>query len=136
LEEPEPVPLEKAFDGHYPVGITDFGWDGKLLEYEGQLEYSCDFEGIGFVIPGHVRKLLPENKDTDLMLDVFVDGVLHEEAILPTSYRSRRNELTWKYNLAEGPHKVRIVWKNPQDGYAIVMAAVQIYGPQPINFAK
>ena len=136
LEEPKPVRLEKAFDGHFPVQITDFGWDGKLLEYDSQLEYSFDFEGIGFVIPGHVRKLLSESKDIDLLLDVFVDGELHEQAILPTAYRSRRNDLTWKYDLADGPHEVRIVWKNPQTGYAIVMASVLVYGSQPINFTK
>ena len=136
LEEPKPVRYEKAFDGHFPIQRMDFGWDGKKLEYDGQLEYSFDFEGIGFVMLGRSRKLKSDKQDMDLLLDVFIDGELHEQAVLPTSNRSRRNELTWKYNLADGSHKVRIEWKNSQEGYGITMADVLIYGPQPKNFAK
>jgi hypothetical protein len=72
----------------------------------------------------------------DLLLDVFIDGELHEQAILPTSNRSRRNELTWKYNLADGRHSVRVIWKNPEEGYGITMADVLVYGPQSKNFTK
>ena len=136
LEEPQPVRFEKAFDGHFPVEITDFGWDGKLLEYDGQVEHGFDFEGKGFVIPGHVRKLDADKADMDILLDVYIDGEHYEQAVLPTSYRARRNDLTWKYNLEDGPHKVRIVWNNPQAGYAVVLAAVQVYGPEAIDFTK
>jgi hypothetical protein len=136
MEEPEPVRFEKAFEGHFPVQQMDFGWDGKMLEYEGPLEYSFDFEGIGFVMLGRSRKLNADKEDMDLLLDVFVDGELHEQAILPTSFRARRNELTWKYKLPDGNHKVRIEWKNPREGYGITMADILVYGPRPINFSK
>ena len=136
LEEPEPVRFEKAFDGHFPIQRMDFGWDGKRLENGGALEYGFEFDGIGFVMLGRAQKYQSESKDIDILLDVFVDGELHEQAVLPTSYRSRRNELTWKYNMTDGSHKVRIEWKNPQKGYGITMADILVYGPQPKNFAK
>jgi len=131
MEAPEPVRLEKAFEGHFPIQRMDFGWDGKKLEKDGDLEYGFDFEGIGFVMLGRAQKLQPDNRDINLLLDVFIDGELHEQAVLPTSYQSRRNELTWKYNLEDGTHNVRVEWKNPEDGYGIIMADVLVYGPQP-----
>ncbi len=136
LEEPKPVRYEKAFDGHFPIQRMDFGWDGKKLESNGNLEYNFDFNGIGFVLLGRSQKQQREKKDMDLLLDVFIDGELHEQAILPTSNRSRRNELTWKYNLADGSHSVRVIWKNPEEGYGITMADVLVYGPQSKNFTK
>jgi ADP-ribosylglycohydrolase len=133
LEEPEPVRFEKAFDGHFPVQRMDFGWDGKKLESKGELEYSFDFSGIGFVLLGRSQKLQPDKKDLDLLLDVYIDGELYEQALLPTYYLKRRNELTWKYNLTDNTHNVRIVWRNPTDGYGITMADVLVYSPQPVH---
>ena len=133
LEKPEPVRFEKAFDGHFPVQRMDFGWDGKKLESDGALEYSFDFKGIGFVLLGRSQKLQPDKKDLDLLLDVYIDGELYEQALLPTYYLKRRNELTWKYNLTDDTHNVRIVWRNPTDGYGITMADVLVYGPQPVH---
>jgi len=136
LEEPKPVQYEKAFEGHYPIKRMDFGWDGRKLESGGELEYNFDFNGTGFVMLGRSQKFQSEKDDMDLLLDVYIDDELHEKAILPTYYLKRRNELTWKYNLADGSHNVRVIWKNPEDGYGITMADVLVYGPQPMNFAK
>ena len=136
LEEPVPVPLEIAFEGHFPIERRDFGRSGKKLDNGENQEFAFEFDGIGFVLLGQPRKLQSEKPDFDLLMDVFIDGELHEEAILPTSNRSRRNELTWKYNLENGTHTVRIVWKNPREGYAITMAGALVYGPQPENFTK
>jgi hypothetical protein len=136
LEEPEAVRYEKAFDGHFPVQRMDFGWDGKRLDSGGELDYEFDFNGTGFVLLGRSQKYQSEQDDVELILDIYIDDELYEKAILPTSYLKRRNELTWKYNLADGPHKVRIVWENPREGFGIIMADVLIYGPQPHNFAK
>jgi hypothetical protein len=136
LEEPKPVRFEKAFEEHFPIQRIDFGWDGRKLESGGELEFNFDFRGTGFVLLGRSQKFQPEKVDMDLLLDVYIDDQLHENAILPTYYLKRRNELTWKYNLEDENHKVRIVWKNPQEGYGIVMADILVYGPQPKNFTK
>ena len=62
---------------------------------------------------------------------VYIDGELHELALLPTGYQGRRHELTWKYNLENSEHQVRVVWKNPTGGYRIDLGDVLVYGPVP-----
>ena len=67
------------------------------------------------------------------MVDVFIDGELLEEAILPTLNRARRHDITWKYNLGEGDHEVKIIWKDPAEGYRIEVTKVIIYGHEPVS---
>jgi hypothetical protein len=136
MEAPEPVTLEKAFEGHFPVRKTNFRGEERQLVKDGAAEHIFVFKGIGFVLQGWARKGQSELKDMDLLLDVYIDGELHEQTVLPTSYRTRRNELTWKYGLADDTHNVRIVWKNPAEGFGIEMNNILVYGPEPKNYAK
>ena len=129
VDAPQPVRYEKAFEGHFPTGTIDFGWGGKILEFGNTTEYSFNFEGIGFVLKGRTGKHAGYEEDALLILDVYVDGELHESAQLPTSFTERRHELTWKYNLEQGAHEVRVVLKKPLEGYSVQMDRVLIYGP-------
>ena len=95
----------------------------------GKTSYEIEFEGIGFVIRGAARKLSGTAQDKELMVEVFVDDALHEEAVLPTSQQARRHDLTWKYKLDPGSHTAKIQWKNPTEGYFIEVNKVIIYGP-------
>jgi len=70
------------------------------------------------------------SEDKDLLIEVYVDGQLYEEATLPTGYQGRRHELTWKYKLENGDHTVKLVWKNPEKGYRIDVGNAIIYGPE------
>jgi len=70
-------------------------------------------------------------EDADLHIDVYVDGVFHEEAVIPTSFQARRHELCWKYKLEDGEHTVKVVWKDPAAGYTIDLNSVVVYGPEP-----
>jgi hypothetical protein len=92
---------------------------------------SIEFEGKGFVIRGGAWKLPGTSQDKDLLVEVYVDDELYEEAVLPTSQQARRHDLTWKYKLDNGVHTAKIVWKNPTDGYTIEVDKVIIYGPKP-----
>jgi hypothetical protein len=133
LEKPLPVKYEKAFEGHFPVkNIPVLGNERQLLP-GGNAEYGFAFEGKGFVISGAARKLPGNTEEKDLMVDVFIDGVLSEEAVLPTLNRTRRHDITWKYNLEQGDHEVKIIWKDPAEGYRVEVTKVIIYGPEPVS---
>ncbi len=131
MEQPVPVKYEKAFEGHYPIQIIPVLWGESSLLAGGNLEYEFDFTGKGFVVRGAARKLQGITKDMDLMVEVFIDDELYEEAVMPTSSQNRRHDLTWKYKLTEGEHHVKIVWKNPMEGYKVEVSKVIIYGSEP-----
>jgi len=131
VTEPEAVKFEVAFEGHYPIDNQIVKWGENRMTYGGNTGYDIEFEGIGFVIRGGARKLSGNSQDKDLMVEVFVDGDLYEEAVLPTSQQARRHDLTWKYKLDPGSHTAEIRWKNPTEGYMIEVNKVIIYGPSP-----
>jgi hypothetical protein len=132
VEEPVAVKYEKAFEGLFPVKSMNVPWENRSLLSDGTKEYSFDFSGKGFVLNGGAGKLPGVSRDVDLHIDVYVDGSLWEEAVIPTSFQARRHELTWKYNLEEGNHTVKVVWKDPAEGYKIDLDRVIVYGPEPV----
>ena len=96
----------------------------------GNTEYSFTFNGKGFVVKGGAGKLENSFEDMDLAIEVYIDGELYEEALLPTKFQTRRHDITWKYGLEEDDHEVRIVWKNSVDGYRIDIQKIIVYGPE------
>ena len=107
VKEPQAVKFEVAFEGHYPIENQMIRWGENQLKHGGSTEYAIKFEGKGFVIRGGARKLSGTTEDKDLRIEVYVDDMLHEEAVLPTSQQARRHDLTWKYSLDDGPHTAR-----------------------------
>jgi hypothetical protein len=129
MEEPSPVALEVAFEGHYPVRIERNRWSRLASINSDQTEYEVEFEGIGFVIGGGAQKQVEADKV--LTADIYLDGELYEQATFPTNFQSRRLEVAWGYKLENGPHKARIVWTNPEEGYRLDVNSVLVYGPVP-----
>jgi ADP-ribosylglycohydrolase len=133
VEEPVAVKYERAFEGHYPLEIIPAPRGENSLLAGGETAYSFDFTGKGFVLKGGASKLPGVVEDADLHIDVYVDGELSEEAVLSTGYQARRHEVTWKYNLEDGNHTVKVVWKDPATGYKIDLGNVIVYGPEPTS---
>jgi len=131
VDAPVAVKFEKAFEGHYPVDRIRADWKGSALETGEKTEHTFTFSGKGFVLRGGARKQAGVQEDLNLELEVYIDGVLHEVAELPTGYQGRRHELTWKYKLEDRDHQVRVVWKNPTRGYMINIGDVIVYGSKP-----
>jgi len=129
LEDPLPVKYEKAFEGHIPTRVIDNGWNGIKLDPVHQSEYTLNMEGKGYVFKGFTRKEESAQMDIDLLLDVFIDGELHEQVVLPTGGHGRRFDLCWKYNLPDGKHEVVLRWANPTPGYHMIIGDIIIYGP-------
>lgn len=118
------VPFEESFTGHYPKSKQPLN---KVSE--NQVRFS--FEGIGFVLRGHVRKTKKELPDRPLRASLYVDGKLMEEAVLPVLNSHRRPELFWRYQLPQGKHEVEVRITNPEPGYEMVAWEVLEYGDRP-----
>ena len=131
LQEPETVRFEKAFEGHFPVKTIDLGWDGKNLQTGAETEYEFEFKGKGFVVRGEATKEDESMKESDLELEIFVDGELYEQTLMPMAFSKRKHEVAWKYNMSDGLHNVKVVLKDPVKGYGLHLSSVLIYGPEP-----
>lgn len=120
---PVAVPLEQSFGAEYPIAQR---YVNKLLEDS----YSFDFTGTGFVVKGETARWQSTNPAV-FEMEVYIDGQLYETAILPVAYTTRRHELTWKYKLPDGVHKVRLKLLKPIAGEQCRISDILIYGKKP-----
>ncbi len=126
-QSPVAVRYEAAFEGMYPKERKEHDWNSSVNRLgKDNPTYENTFEGCGFVLCGQASKVdgVP---DRDLAFEVFVDDVLIETAVLPTSFTRRRHDLTWNYDLAEGPHRLRFVLKDIPEGYRVQVHNLLVY---------
>ena len=121
-QQPQPVRYEKAFEGHYPTQRINIR---KNIDLSPEFE----FDGTGFVVRGGVRS---DDRAYVAEVEVYLDGQLMEIAKLPASNLSRRLELTWKYQLPKGKHKVSFKWLNPKPGSMVNASEALIYSDAPV----
>ena len=121
-QQPKPVRYEKAFEGQYPT---------KIIGIHQNLAQSPEFEfdGTGFVVKGGVKC---SDNEYVALVEVYLDGQLMETAKLPANSLTRRYELTWKYQLPKGRHKVSFNWINQTPGASINASEALIYSDAPI----
>ncbi len=119
---PQAVPLEVSFEGLFPVERNGIG---KNLSQQ-NTEVMLDFEGSGFVLGGRAVKE-GNIADTVLEVDVFADGEFIETAKLPTSFISRRHEITWNYDFPEGKHSITLKARNIPKGYRVDLGDLLVY---------
>ncbi|MEO4794635.1 ADP-ribosylglycohydrolase family protein [Bacteroides uniformis] len=122
-QKPEPVRLEKAFEGMYPIMRKNLN---RMVEKFDEFE----FEGTGFVMRGSVK-----SKDDDYVayVSVYLDGELVEEAKLPANFTKRRQELCWRYQLPKGRHILTLKWNNPTTDATVHCGEVIVYSDTPIQ---
>ncbi|MDR2057879.1 MAG: ADP-ribosylglycohydrolase family protein [Dysgonamonadaceae bacterium] len=124
LQKPETVPVEVAFEGHYPVA--------KVVPQTINNEIVFDFEGIGFALAapadgkGYKKNYVFET-------EMYIDGVLIEKAKLPTEINKRRFTPFWRYQLPMGKHKVVVKILNPLDDIKLQYRYAIIYGDKPFE---
>jgi hypothetical protein len=131
-QQPLPVNYEKSFDGLYPVEsrelrkkITDIG--------------AFTFVGTGVVFKGYVssgnegrnHNAPAKNANYVAKVVVSIDGKEVETVSLPADYRTRRNDIFWKYQLPNQAHTVTFKWLNPEDGASVNFRDVLIYSDKP-----
>ena len=144
------LPLEQNFVNTYPV-YRDQKDDWLEKEYE------FDFSGNGFCIWGNlvclrgiskdyanrvskkhvgseVFALAEEQDDYVAEIEVWIDGQLDQVSILPMKGTSRKLEPAWKYQMSEGRHTVKMVWRNPDPKqYLVRINAIQYYSENPVT---
>ena len=119
-EEIKPVQLEIGFEGHYPMERKR---DGRGLNKDNP-ELNVQFAGNGFALTGWAKSSIG---NAEIELEMSVDGGTSEKFIMPTAFETRKHELAWKYELAQGDHSVKIKLVNPQDGLSVDVGDLLIY---------
>lgn len=122
LQEAKPIPIEVAFEGHYPTGKVVPKTIGDEIVFE--------FEGIGFALAAP-----PDGKEYKtnhvFETEMYIDGELVEKAKLPTEINKRRFTPFWRYQLPMGKHKVVIKILNPVSFAQIEYTHAIVYGDKP-----
>jgi ADP-ribosylglycohydrolase len=124
VQTPEPVPLEVAFEGHYPKEQIDL--NKPLVD-----EITFEFEGIGFAITGSDESGAP--KEHVFKAEMYIDDKLVETASLPADFTVRRFTPFWRYQLPNGKHTVRLKQLNPSKEGGLFLGKVIVYGPEPTS---
>jgi len=125
-EIPQPVSFEQSFPAMVPLLKQD--WPGRDIR-----EKAFAFEGTGFVVLGNATRKKDGMPDPLAGLGVTVDGQQEDTVRLPTSYTIRRNELCWKYGLANGRHTVKLRALGGGEEAGVNTTAYIVYGDRPIK---
>ena len=112
IQKPVAVHLEQCFEGLYPLVKKDL--------YCADIDtLSFDIDGIGFVIRGEAARRDYNKPDDIIKAKLYIDDHFEEEAEFPTSFRYRRLDLFWNYQLPKGKHNIKIV-VDKQDANALL----------------
>ncbi|MEN8116029.1 MAG: ADP-ribosylglycohydrolase family protein [Bacteroidota bacterium] len=122
----KPVKLEAGFEGHFPVERKDIR---QKINQETP-ELILEFTGNGFALTGWA---VSNTGDAEIKLEMSIDGGEAEEFVMPTTFRTRKHELAWKYQLQEGKHKVSIKMLNPEKGLQIDVGDLIMYSSKKIE---
>ncbi len=112
VQKPQTVKLEQSFDGIYPK-------DKIVYQHTIQKEISFSFEGTGFCLAGEAVKKKNNASDYTFITDLYIDGRKEETSQLSTDFIKRKQELFWKFNIANGKHWVKIYVQNPHPDYEL-----------------
>ena len=118
-QKPEPVPYEKSFEGIAPIGKASIN---RNIQEIGELTLDCS----GVVFAGEVS--CPD-KSYVAEVEIDIDGNLAEIVELPASYRTRRLDIFWKYDLSNGPHTFSFKWLNPHGDATVRFTDAILYSP-------
>ncbi len=124
---PKAAKLEQSFPGHFPLEKRRIGQ--KLTN-----EMVLEFEGNGFVIMGSADRIDTEN-DHVFEAELVIDGQVVEKVKLPTTYKERRFNLFWKYQLPKGKHQIKIKILNPSAKHHVNVSDLVVFGDQEVTNA-
>ena len=102
IQKPTAVRLEQCFEGVYP--LVKKGLNCTDID-----TLSFDIDGVGFVIRGEAIRRDYSQPDDIIKAKLYIDNHFVEEAEFPTSFRYRRLDLFWNYQLPNGKHNIKVV---------------------------
>ena len=146
LEKPTPVPFEQNFENTFPV-------DRNKIDKSFTDEITFEFTGNGYLLYGNMVKrakidadyidriakrtygseplgLAELNDPYVAVMTVHTDGQLTDTLRLPMMNSARRLEPTWRYQMQEGKHTVKLKWLNPDAGYEYRINDMIVYSQQ------
>ncbi len=131
VQKPEAVRFEQSFTGHWPLKPVQVNKEIREIP-------SVGFEGKGIVVRYSFQKGRYQNAETDEIgyvaeVEVYLDGALSETVKLPVDQNARKQELYYKYNLAEGQHELSFKWLNPAPGRNIYIGSYIPYVSEPVK---
>lgn len=124
-ESLQTVPLEVAFEGHYPVA--------SIQPVVTRDQVSFEFDGVGFAVGGFPNMRNMSDKNHVFETEMYIDDKLVEQAKLPTATNQRRFTPFYRYQLPKGKHKVVIKILNPVDYTQVDARFVIIYDDKPVE---
>lgn len=118
-QKPVAVAYEKSFEGIEPSGKRTIN---RNIDDIGEIALDC----CGAVFAGYVSS---DDKSYVAEVEMYIDGNLAEKAELPASYRTRRLDLFWKYDLPDESHVFSFKWKNPREDVIVKLTDIILYSP-------
>lgn len=117
-QQPEPVALEQCFQGITPVerrklnrNINNIGTvsaDCSAVVFTGDARCSADYNYVA-------------------QIEVSVDGEVAQIVEMPVSYRERRLDIFWDYELTPGNHSFDFKWLNPREDASVNFWELIVY---------
>jgi hypothetical protein len=111
-QSPKPVRYEKSFpnitpDKRMPIKI-------ELSESGHTINADC----AGIVINGGVSA---KDKQYNAEIEVTLDGGKPQKVDMPASFRKRRLDIYWNFEMKQKPHRITLRWLNPKEGVKVVV---------------
>jgi hypothetical protein len=118
-ETVQPVKFEQSFPGLKPLHKL------SLYKTEGYKRI-IQFEGVGIVVRGEAFAKKGEQKT--FQIRVTIDGAKAQTIDLPSSFTTRRHDLYWTYELAQGKHELVLEILNAVEGEGVRVWDYILYG--------
>ena len=112
LQNLKEVRFEQSYPNLIPKKKESF-W--RLVDKE----VSFEFEGTGFAWRGEATKKNKDLNDYVFNVTFCINDKEVERSVLPTSYKLRKHDFFWKYDLPYGKYKVKMIIDNPRPDYEI-----------------
>lgn len=117
LQRPKPVGYEVSFPNLQPA-------ERKPIKVQlGRAPFTYNAECAGILFNGFVKGA----SDYVAELEMWVDGKLAESFTMPVSYRLRRLDIYWNFELKPGDHTFELRWLNPERDTSIDVVDVVLY---------
>ncbi len=129
VQKPLAVELEQGFEGLRPVDFakTYTGNFSQTKLNAEEPEFTYNFSGAAIVINGNARNAIDGLPERVLEIDVFVDDEILETLKMPTNYITRKHDIYWNYDLPQGEHTIKLIFKNVKPGYEVNINRVIVY---------
>ena len=121
-QQPMPVALEQSFGGVTPTIRKWIGWNNVPLRDP----YTYTFEGNGIMVTNAMTNEFAANSDYVFKVEVDLDG--NKEIVsMPYNFKTRKTEIFTKFELAEGPHQLKLTLLNPTSMGDLLLSDIVVY---------